>query len=211
MSDASGCSLSARCIFTGGCVDCPAGIERNCPDSAVKIYLRDRLRKGHVLWPVNVLTTDVTEKGVRQALREGPYGRCVFACDNDMVDHQVVNMEFDGRRTASMTMTAFCTERGRQTRIFGTRGSLSSDGETILVTDFLTGKVSQYSTFLPNDNGILSGHGGGDLGLMRTFIEAVACNDRTRILSGPDETLESHLITFAAEESRRANRVIEIA
>ncbi|OQA82733.1 MAG: hypothetical protein BWY31_03081 [Lentisphaerae bacterium ADurb.Bin242] len=110
-----------------------------------------------------------------------------------------------------MTMTAFCTERGRQTRIFGTRGSLSSDGETILVTDFLTGKVSQYSTFLPNDNGILSGHGGGDLGLMRTFIEAVACNDRTRILSGPDETLESHLITFAAEESRRANRVIEIA
>jgi len=192
------------------CTDCPPEIERNCPDSAIKIYIRDRLRKGHSLWPINVLTTDVSEVGVMKALREGPYGRCVFACDNNVVDNQVVNMEFEGRKTASMTMTAFCNETGRQTRIFGTRGSLSSDGEQVRVFDFLSGKTTLYPTGVPNDNGILSGHGGGDMGLMQAFIAAVAENDRTRILSGPEETLESHLITFAAEKSRLTGKVLEV-
>ena len=55
------------------------------------------------------------------------------------------------------------------------------------------------------------GAGGGDFGLMKSFVEAVAHQDPARILSGPDETLESHLIVFAAELARRENRVLDIA
>ena len=155
------------------CTDCPAEVEAACPYSAIKIYLRDRLLKGHTLWPVNVLTEDVTEEGVEKALRQGPYGRCVYACDNDVVDHQCVNLEFEGGRTAQMIMTAY-NDEGRITRIFGTRGYIKADSRMIWVKDFLTDKMTEYDSNVENDNNITTGHGGGDEGLMSAFISALA-------------------------------------
>ena len=86
------------------CVDCPAAIESRCPYSALKIYFRDRFDCGHKLWPVNVLTADVTEENLMEALKTGPYGRCVYACDNDVVDTQMVNMLFEDDITVHFTM-----------------------------------------------------------------------------------------------------------
>lgn len=191
------------------CLDCPARIEATCPYSALQIYIRDRVRQGRVHWPVDVLTSDVTEAGVMKALQDGPYGRCVYACDNDVVDHQVVNMEFAGRRTASLTMTAF-NECGRKTRIFGTHGSLEISENNIVLDDFRCGKKTTYDTNVLNDNSILSGHGGGDGGLMESFVRALETGDASCILSGADETLESHLMVFAAEKSRRTQKVVDI-
>ena len=195
---------------TARCLDCPADIEKNCPYSAIKIYLRDRLDKGHSGWPVNVLAHEVTRETILDALRNGPYGRCVYACDNDVVDNQVVNMIFDNGSTISMTMTAFNAHSGRLTRIFGTRGSIDTDSNTITLFDFLTDKKTVIDTAVKNDGGILSGHGGGDGGLMDAFISAVAEQDPSKILSGTDETLESHLMVFAAEESRKNGKVMDI-
>ena len=192
------------------CTDCPAGVEVNCPYSALKIYLRDRVFKGNCGWPTSVLTSDVTPEGVLKALREGPYGRCVYCCDNDVVDNQVVNFAFAGDRTGQMVMTAFCDELGRQTRIFGTRGAIRADSRIIHVTEFLTGREYDLDSETNDDGSILSGHGGGDYGLMDAFVRALETNDRSFILSGVDETLESHLMVFAAEESRRTGRVIDI-
>ena len=192
------------------CLDCPAEIEKNCPYSAIKIYLRDRLDKGHTGWPVNVLAHEVTRETILDALRNGPYGRCVYACDNDVVDNQIVNMIFDNGSTVSMTMTAFNSHGGRLTRIFGTRGSIDTDSNTITLFDFLTDKKTVIDTAIKNDGGILSGHGGGDGGLMDAFISAVAEQDPSKILSGTDETLESHLMVFAAEESRKNGKVMDI-
>ena len=152
------------------CVDCPPDIESYCPASALKIYFRDRMAKGLVGWPTDVITTDLTPAGVTKALKEGPYGRCAYKCDNDVVDHQVVNMQFVDGSTASMTMTAFCNEGGRQTRIFGTKGSIVTDSSLIHVTNFLTGEVKTIDTEVANDGGILSGHGGGDGGIIDSFV-----------------------------------------
>ena len=195
---------------TAHCLDCPADIEKNCPYSAIKIYLRDRLDKGHSGWPVNVLAHEVTRETILDALRNGPYGRCVYACDNDVVDNQVVNMIFDNGSTISMTMTAFNAHSGRLTRIFGTRGSIDTDSNTMTLFDFLTDKKTVIDTAVKNDGGILSGHGGGDGGLMDAFISAVSEQDPSKILSGTDETLESHLMVFAAEESRKNGKVMDI-
>ncbi len=192
------------------CLDCPTEIEKNCPYSALKIYLRDRLDKGHSGWPVNVLAHEVTRETILDALRNGPYGRCVYACDNDVVDNQVVNMIFDNGSTVSMTMTAFNAHSGRLTRIFGTRGSIDTDSNTMTLFDFLTDKKTVIDTAVKNDGGILSGHGGGDNGLMDAFVSAVAEQDPSKILSGTDETLESHLMVFAAEESRKNGKVMDI-
>lgn len=192
------------------CLDCPAVVEYNCPYSALKIYLRDQIDRNYTGWPVNVLTTDTSREGVLRALREGPYGRCVFACDNDVVDNQIVNLNYSGDRTVAMTMTAFCDDGGRQTRIFGTRGCINTDSNVIRVTDFLVNRRYEIDTNVSNDGSIVSGHGGGDGGLMQAFVAALASGDRSKILSGADESLESHLMVFAAEKSRRTGQVIKM-
>jgi len=190
------------------CLECT--VEPTCPYSAARIYLQ-RARSGETGWPLSALTSDVTEAGVTEALRTGPYGRCVYACDNDVVDHQVVNMQFEGGATASFTMTAFSSKRDRETRIFGTRGELYGDGRYIEVYDFLTDHTERFDVGTASDGSILSGHGGGDLGLMTCFVAALLRNDPALILSGPAESLETHLMVFAAEQARHEKRVVDMA
>ena len=185
------------------CLDC--AVEPDCPYSAARLYL-GMVRDGRTGWPVSVLTDDLTEAGVRTALRDGPYGRCVYACDNDVVDHQVVAMEFAGGATATFTMTAFTKHLDRHTQVFGTRGSIDGDGERLSVFDFTTGRTDELSVAALGPDAA-AGHGGGDDALMDAFTTAVATGDRSSILSGPEESLETHLAVFAAERSRLTGTV----
>lgn len=186
------------------CVDCK--IESQCPYSAKKIYV-ERVKRNEYGWPLDVIVPEVTLENVEEAVRTGPYGRCVYACDNDVLDNQTVNMLFEGNNTATFTMCAFTRMGDRRTSIFGTQGELYGDGEQIRSTNFLNGQTEVVDTTL-SDNSILQGHGGGDYGLMQRFVAAVAENDPGRILSGPDETLETHRMVFAAERARIEKCVI---
>ncbi|MFF3671835.1 Gfo/Idh/MocA family protein [Microtetraspora malaysiensis] len=183
------------------CLDCT--LVSSCPYAAQRIYLP--YVGGAESWPLNVLTSDPTEEGVLHALREGPYGRCVYACDNDVVDHQVVNLEFEGGATASFTMTAFSPKAPRKTRIFGTRGSIDGDGALLTVTDFVTGATEVIDAHVPKD-----GHSGGDEGLITAFLDAVGGADPAAIRSNPKESLHSHEIAWAAEEARLTGTVVTI-
>lgn len=189
------------------CLDC--AVEADCPYSAKQFYL-GRVAGGQTGWPVDVLTPDPTAESVREALRTGPYGRCVYACDNDVVDSQVVNMLFEGGKTCSFTMTAFSNYSNRQTRIFGTHGELSGDGSIVTVRNFLTGETRRIDTSA-TDGSILGGHGGGDEGLMRAFLDAMESGDPACLLSGIDETLFSYKVIFAAERARREKCVVDLS
>ena len=188
------------------CLQCD--YEPQCPYSARRIYL-EAAQKGDFDWPVAVFTPDLTVEGVHKHLQDGPYGRCVYECDNDVVDHQVVNLLFEGGMTASFTMTAFTKGIDRTTTVFGTRGMVQTDGRLVKVYDFI-GQPTQTIDSEVVDQSILGGHGGGDFGLMSRFVAAVAKRDPSLILSGPAETLESHLMVFAAERARRENRVVSV-
>jgi predicted dehydrogenase len=187
--------------------------ESNCPYSAKKIYL-GRLANGEIWWPVDVLTPTPTEATVMEALETGPYGRCVYECDNDVVDNQVVSMQFAHGKTATFTMTAFNQAWPRRTRIFGTRGEIYGDGNTIQLFDFMTDETREIPIEEPvGEDGeavLLGGHGGGDYGLMDHFVAAVAANDPSKILSGPDVSLASHQMVFAAERARRQHTVVDL-
>ena len=187
------------------CVEC--AYEPDCPYSAVKIYLTGVDPKPS--WPSATLVAEWSVENLKKAVAEGPWGRCVYECDNDVVDNQVVNMEFAGGRTACFTMTAFNAGGHRKSRLFGTRGEIYGDGRNIELFDFLTRKRSVIDTNVA-DGTIAGGHGGGDEGLMGAFLRAVATGDRSAILSGPDETLESHRMVFAAERARREDRVVHL-
>lgn len=189
------------------CLECD--FEPRCPYSAPRLYLT-MVQLGWQGWPVSVVTDDPTEEKVRTALAEGRYGGCVYDADNDVVDNQVVILQFAGGRTASFTMTAF-TEYGfdRKTRLFGTRGSLEGDGATLRRTDFVTGQTEEVEIG-SSDVTEVGGHGGGDLALMDAFVSAVAEGSASPLLSGPDETLESHRMVFAAERARCEHRVVDL-
>jgi predicted dehydrogenase len=181
------------------CAGCAA--EADCPYSAPRFY-GDLLRRGEHGWPLSVIVDEFTPAALDEALRDGPYGRCVYACDNDVVDHQVVALEFPGAVTATFTMTAFSEAAPRSTRLFGTRAELAGDGRTIRVYDFLT-RSERLTAPVPADSvHTADGHDGGDAGLMEAFTAAVATGDREMIKSGPRESLASHLAVFAAERAR---------
>jgi len=178
-------------------------IERKCPYSAKKIYLSG----AHPDWVRFSVSDDQSPAAFKKALATGPYGRCVYACDNDVVDHQVVNLLYEDDVTASFVMTAFSAHGGRETRIMGTMGEIVAGHGTITHNDFRTGKSVTYDPAAK----VKGGHGGGDEGLMKGFLSAVAKNDPSLIASGPDVSLETHLTVFAAEEARLKGTVERIA
>jgi predicted dehydrogenase len=185
------------------CVDC--SVEPTCGYSAKRIYF-GLLNDGNRGWPLDVLVDEeFTGEAVTAALRDGPYGRCVYACDNDVVDHQVVALEFAGGASGTFTMTGFNEGGNRRTTIFGTRGSLEGDGETVKVYDFLT----RRTTITEVD--VSDGHDAGDAGLMDAFVGAVSTDDPSRVLSGVRESLRSHLAVFAAERARETASVVTLA
>lgn len=180
------------------CVKC--AVENECPYSAVKIYL-GRAKRKQFGWPVSVLTSKLDEAGVSEAITNGKYGKCVFSCDNDVVDHQVVNMEFENGVTAAFTMTAFTQSSHRQTTIFGTHGQLFCDGNNIRIYNFLTDQTENISVN-DKEGSLNDGHGGGDYNIVKDFVAAISGNDPSQICSGAEESLETHLMVFAAEVSR---------
>ncbi len=157
-------------------------------------------------WPVSVITEDTSYEGRMKAMREGPYGRCVYHSDNDVVDHQVLSLEFARERTASFTMTAFTTG-SRRTRVMGTMGEATGDSRYITVANFRTGKQETMDTSL-SETGITGGHGGGDDGLMEAFIKATQHQDPSIIASSLEVSMESHRMAFEAERSRLERRTV---
>jgi predicted dehydrogenase len=182
------------------CLDC--AVEPTCPYSAVRLYVGALGNPVRERWPLSVVTTDFTEAGVREALRDGQYGRCVYGCDNDVADHQVVTIDFEGGVTAALTVSAFTPMGRRRTRIMGTRGFLDGDGERLTVTDFVTGTAESVDATAAGGADAGGGHDGGDFGVFGSFVDAVAAGDPSLVRSGPRESLESHLMAFAAERSR---------
>ncbi|RVU27875.1 Gfo/Idh/MocA family oxidoreductase [Streptomyces antnestii] len=190
------------------CLDC--GVEAGCPYSAKRIYtgFLDHPDTRH--WPLSVVTTDHTEEGVLAALRTSPYGACVYSGGNDVVDHQVVTMEFATGGTVSFTMTAFTAADHRKTRIFGTHGSVEGDGVRLRVHDFTTDTVETIDTGSGEDGTAAAGHGGGDEMLLDAFVEAVRTGDRSLILTDARDSLASHQVVWAAERARKTARVVAL-
>jgi len=160
---------------------------------------------------VSVLVDDVPNiENVAQALRNGPYGLCVYESENDVADHQVVNIEFSSGATVSFTMVAFTEEIcERQTRFHFSHGEIIGNMRTFTVTDFRqpngTRRTREYKP--PLEGG---GHGGGDFGLMRAFLHALRTRDQTSLGTDPADVLNSHMLVFAAEQARKTGTVIKI-
>jgi hypothetical protein len=192
---------TARC--TDGCK-----VERECPYSAIKDYYEKRKRLS-----VFDLPEDKSKHAevIMEKLKTTNYGRCVYRMENDQPDHYITSIRFADNVTASFSMEAFTSYHGRRTRIMGAMGDMVGDMTELVVTDFRTGKETKLIPKAEDVEGYKnSGHGGGDWLLVRDFVQAVAHQDPKMLTSTIDESIESHIMGFMAEESRKKNNVMNI-
>ena len=190
-ADKAPAGATARC--TDGCPH-----EKTCPYSAIDIYDRKR-------WFLYVfdLKKDCPSEAILEKLRTTDYGRCVYRMDNDQPDHIVATLLFEGGATASFTMDAFTPWGGRRTRVMGTLGYIEGDGKSFTLHRFDTGKSYPWSFVPPEGESYKdSGHAGGDLALIRDFLQAVDTRDFSLLSSSLEASVESHVMGFACERSR---------
>mgnify|MGYP003574947891 CR=1 FL=1 len=193
-----------RC--TDGCK-----VERECPYSAIRQY-HDKMGRISVLDVPNDLTEKSDkQKYILEKLKTSDYGRCVYRMDNDQPDHYIANIQFDDAVTASFSMEAFTAYHGRRTRVFGSMGDMVGDMEELVVTDFKTGKQTKFKPQAEDVEGYKnSGHGGGDWLLVKDFVQAVVHQDPKMLTSTIDDSIESHIMGFMAEKSRKTKKLEKV-
>jgi predicted dehydrogenase len=211
---------------------CPAAPD--CPFDAVRLYVEQTAEVTG--WPVSVITDDTSPQGRLAALASGPYGRCVYASDNDVADHQVVALEFANGVRATLTVSGLTPDNTRTIVLGGTRGELSGRLDTgqIEIRRFLPDGAALDGPWDRDEHGrqamrdderivietsavALDGHGGGDGAMLDDLVARLArlrdAGDGPGVVAPTElaDALESHLIAFAAEESRHERRLVELA
>jgi predicted dehydrogenase len=188
----------ARC--TDGCP-----VQSTCPHDAVAFYAGPDERIAR-LWPWVDVSPDPSRAARLRALETGRYGRCVFRCDNDVLDHQVVALEFEGGITGSFTVQGLAAREERTIRLSGTRGELRGLLAAGVIEVEHPGVVGTERIELP---GSVLGHFGGDDGLLTHFTGLLRSGGRAVRASGR-AALESHLVGFAAEQARETGAVVDM-
>lgn len=193
------------------CIDgCPEA--DTCPYNSVKLYYDDK--DNNWFRTTSTKMVNPTDEDVLNALKNTQYGKCVFRCDNDVVDHQTVNMEFSNGTTVLLTMCAF-TKGGRFTHIMGTKGELhaemgAADDKKFYFYDFET-KEKRYlkSEIAVNGDSIVSGHGGGDEGIVVALYDYLTGKIEKEDVSEIGISCYNHLLVFAAEHSRLNGEIVD--
>lgn len=181
------------------CVNC--ALADSCIYNCIKFYTEPK----NIDWTFALDCGVPTNENIMEALQTHRLGRCVFRCDNDVVDHQVISMEFEDDITAVFTMCGFTQECSRTIKLMGTHGEIGADAERNIITikDFLTGIMETIKVY-PGQ----AGHGGGDQGIMQGLLAAI--NGSAEDKTSASISLQSHMMAYAAEKSRIESTVIDI-
>lgn len=189
----------------------------NCPYDATKFYLGENTG-----WPVDVMCPDPSLSARTQALKTGPYGRCVHHCDNNVVDNQVSIINFANGVNVAFTMCAFTKGISRTIKLMGSHGQLEAKLEDAITNINLykftnAGCINSdqenhpFCVNIPVNVGEdIHGHGGGDHRMVADFIKNVRSKNKD-MLSSAYNSVYSHIMAFAAEKSRLENRVVNIS
>ncbi|MBQ5930595.1 MAG: Gfo/Idh/MocA family oxidoreductase, partial [Clostridia bacterium] len=175
------------------CSDCP---HTDCVFKAQTIYTSEKGKE----FAAYFTTKEKTDENILADLAKSQYDRCVFACDNDVVDHQVTIMQFAKGKTACHTMTAFSQEIYRDLKVHGTKAELVGCVESnALEIRYFNGEKEKVEIDISAAN--IGGHMGGDFFMMNSLFKALN-GEEAEGITYLDVSIESHLMSFAAEESR---------
>ena len=181
---------------------CPA--EAKCPYHVLKLYFNEDSDPAYI----RQMGVIKDKRELLEALRTNRFGRCVYRCDNDVVDHQVVQILFKNGVTASFCMVGLNAVERRMSKISLENGEIT--------VDVSAGEIQAW-TFSPDVKSTLcpaslgGTHLGGDRLVMNRFVEAVRTRNRKGLPSTVDDSFAGHLMVFAAEEARRTGQVVDVA
>lgn len=172
------------------CSECK--IESKCPYSALQIYRSGKIR--------SVVFDNSSMENLIKDLSTSNYGRCVFACDNNVPDHQVTILEFEGGVHATFNLSAFSNKIHRSIKIMCEYGEIRGLETTkeIEITRFGSEEKEIIKTETLN-----GGHGGADTSFVKGFMDTYLYNKPFN--STLSMSIESHVMAFAAETSRLNN------
>ena len=184
---------------------CTCSAADNCRFEAKKCYLPTL-----GTWPTDVVCLEQTEEALEEALKTGPYGRCVYRCDNNVCDHMSMILEFDNGVTATFSLTAQTSPCHRNIHIMCENGEiLADDGKRqILIRKHVSSPGDTFEERIINILTNASGHGGGDAGIMEDFTASLSAGESTR--SAISASVESHMMAFAMERSRLTGEAITL-
>jgi hypothetical protein len=183
------------------CLDgCPH--YHSCPYHVMKLYFEPDTDPAY-LRQMGVIKD---KNHLMELLKTNRFGKCVFQTDNDVVDNQTVQIEFDNDVHAAFTMCGHNGTERRMTKISMTNGEIEYDG---------TGNNLKVHSFEPLFEEVIKvnvtgTHGGGDRAIMDNFVDAITTGDKSILLTPITESLEGHLMVFAAEEARTTECVIKL-
>lgn len=186
------------------CLDCSAA--KDCRFDAWQAY-QPVLGQ----WPADVVCLEPTEEALKEALRTGPYGRCVYRCDNNVCDHMSIALEFDGGVTATFSLTAQTSHIHRSIHIMCEDGEIHGDelDGSIKVTYFRRNGTEAEKVLLVHIDRQDSGHSGGDSGIMEDFTAGLQQKDADS-RSSISRSVESHLMAYAIEQARITGKVVDM-
>ncbi len=191
------------------CLDC--AVEEDCAYSAKQMYMRDKERIYAIMPVVPYDEPEKLDELILHSLKTTNYGRCAFKMENDQPEHLACAMEFRSGATATFNMDGFTSYHGRRTRLMGTRGDLVGDMDTFTYTDYMTRKAFSWDISISDVKGYEdSGHGGGDYRFVSDLLNAVYHRDESLLTSTVAASVESHVMGFRIEKSRKGGGVQEI-
>ncbi len=201
-----------RCL-----VDCP--IEADCLYSARKHYIDHPQRWSFYVWAgLEQIDNPTIEQKIESLKTDNPYGRCVWKCDNDVVDHQALIVEFEDGSTASHNMIGGCSKPQRSIHLVGTTGEIQGDLEDsrYVIRHIDPRPGHEYSEEVVDLNvtgdvhGAFGGHAGGDLRLAADFVRFARGEEVSISCTSIDDSIRGHLLGFCADRSMDEGRVVDI-
>ena len=192
----------------------PSGSAERCFECALADSCRFEAKKCYLptlgSWPTDVVCLEQTEDALDSALKTGPYGRCVYRCDNNVCDHMSIVLEFDNAVTATFSLTAQTSLCHRNIHIMLENGEILADDSQrqILVRKHISSNADTFEERIIHVRTNASGHGGGDAGIMEDFTASLRAGANTR--SSISASVESHLMACAIEQSRLTGTVVEL-
>ena len=199
---------------TPRCLD-GCAIEDSCSHSARLNYVEQDLWGVYAWESLEYIENPTREQKLESLRADNPYGRCVWRCDNNVVDHQSVLVEFENGATATHDMFCATAKAGRNLHIVGTKGEIegSMEDATLVVRHpdpHSRGRYSEREIEFPDLRDDHGGHGGGDARLVADWVATLRGEGASRGVSRIEDSLTGHRIAFAAEQARIERRVVDL-
>jgi len=201
-----------RCL-----VDCPPEVEEKCLYSAKKLYIDHPDRWSFYVWAnIEHIENPTIEDKIKTLKEDSPFGRCVYQCDNDAVDHQTVIINFANGATASHNMICGASRPQRSIHIIGTKGEIwGIDHEAKFVLRKIDPRPGcEYDeqvidlNLAGDTSGVTGGHGGGDIRLVDDFVSFTQGGAPSISCTTINDSVNGHLCVYYADRARETNTVV---